>query len=158
MEFSQADYLTGVGNKAFIAELMPKFPLYTCFLSENARSVIGRVHAETEPALTMLKAEGFTYQGYVDIFDAGPAIECETGKIRAVRDSQALVLATGTPGDDAPRCLIYNRKREDCRITVGSARFAAGTLVVDPMTARRLRMTPGDSVRAVPLSAAKETV
>ncbi|RCI74089.1 arginine N-succinyltransferase, partial [Pseudomonas aeruginosa] len=34
MEFSQADYLTGVGNKAFIAELMPKFPLYTCFLSE----------------------------------------------------------------------------------------------------------------------------
>jgi arginine N-succinyltransferase len=36
MEFSQADYLTGVGNKAFIAELMPKFPLYTCFLSECA--------------------------------------------------------------------------------------------------------------------------
>lgn len=35
MEFSQADYLTGVGNKAFIAELMPKFPLYTCFLSEE---------------------------------------------------------------------------------------------------------------------------
>ncbi len=44
MEFSQADYLTGVGNKAFIAELMPKFPLYTCFLSEEARGVIGRVH------------------------------------------------------------------------------------------------------------------
>lgn len=38
MEFSQADYLTGVGNKAFIAELMPKFPLYTCFLSEEARA------------------------------------------------------------------------------------------------------------------------
>ena len=28
MEFSQADYLTGVGNKAFIAELMPKFPVW----------------------------------------------------------------------------------------------------------------------------------
>lgn len=40
MEFSQADYLTGVGNKSFIAELMPKFPLYTCFLSEAARDVI----------------------------------------------------------------------------------------------------------------------
>jgi arginine N-succinyltransferase len=37
MEFSQADYLTGVGNKAFIAELMPKFPLYTCFLSGGAQ-------------------------------------------------------------------------------------------------------------------------
>lgn len=153
MEFSQADYLTGVGNKAFIAELMPKFPLYACFLSAEAREVIGRVHAETEPALTMLKSEGFTYQGYVDIFDAGPAIECETGKVRAVRDSQTLVLAIGTAGEEAPLFLIHNRKREDCRITVGRARSVAGTLVVDPATARRLRMSPGDNVRAVPLAA-----
>ena len=153
MEFSQADYLTGVGNKAFIAELMPKFPLYTCFLSEDARNVIGRVHPDTEPALAMLKSEGFSHQGYVDIFDAGPAIECETAKIRAVRDSQALVLAIGTPGDDATPFLIHNRKRQDCRITAAPARMAAGTVVVDPMTARRLQLTPGAQVRAVPLSA-----
>lgn len=153
MEFSQADYLTGVGNKAFIAELMPKFPLYTCFLSEDARNIIGRVHPDTEPALAMLKGEGFSYQGYVDIFDAGPAIEAETAKIRAVRDSQALVLAIGTPGDDATTFLIHNRKREDCRITVGAARLAAGTLVVDPLTAKRLQLSVGDQVRAVPLSA-----
>lgn len=153
MEFSQADYLTGVGNKAFIAELMPKFPLYTCFLSEDARNIIGRVHPDTEPALAMLKGEGFSYQGYVDIFDAGPAIEAETAKIRAVRDSQALVLAIGTPGDDATTFLIHNRKREDCRITVGAARLAAGTLVVDPLTAKRLQLSVGDQVRAVSLSA-----
>ncbi|MBU3057991.1 arginine N-succinyltransferase [Pseudomonas indica] len=153
MEFSQADYLTGVGNKAFIAELMPKFPLYTCFLSEEARNVIGRVHPDTEPALAMLKAEGFSYQGYVDIFDAGPAIECETSKIRAVRDSLPLVLAVGTPGEDATPFVIHNRKREDCRITAAPARMAAGTLVVDPQTARRLQLSPGAQVRAVPLSA-----
>lgn len=158
MEFSQADYLTGVGNKSFIAELMPKFPLYTCFLSEEARSVIGRVHPDTEPALSMLKAEGFSYQGFVDIFDAGPTIECETAKIRAVRDSQSLVLAVGTPGDDATPFLIHNRKREECRITAAPARFAAGTLVVDPLTARRLRLSAGDQVRAVPLAPVRETV
>ncbi|SDF72592.1 arginine N-succinyltransferase [Pseudomonas seleniipraecipitans] len=153
MEFSQADYLTGVGNKAFIAELMPKFPLYTCFLSEAAREVIGRVHPDTEPALAMLKSEGFSYQGYVDIFDAGPAIEAETAKIRAIRDSQLLVLAIGTPGDDAPVYLVHNRKREDCRITAARARMAAGTLVVDPLTAKRLRLSVGDQVRAVALAA-----
>lgn len=158
MEFSQADYLTGVGNKAFIAELMPKFPLYSCFLSEDARNVIGKVHADTEPALTMLKAEGFSYQGYVDIFDAGPAVECETAKIRAVRDSAPLVLAIGTPGEDATPFLIHNRKREDCRITVGAARLAAGTLVVDPTTAKRLRLNAGDNVRAVALSPAREAI
>jgi len=152
MEFSQADYLTGVGNRAFIAELMPKFPLYSCFLSEAARSVIGQVHPDTEPALTMLKAEGFRYQGYVDIFDAGPAVECETSKIRAVHDSQTLVLAIGTPGDDAPPFLIHNRKREECRITAAPARFASGTLVVDPLTAKRLQLSAGDQVRAVPLA------
>jgi arginine N-succinyltransferase len=152
MEFSQADYLTGVGNKAFIAELMPKFPLYTCFLSEEARSVIGRVHSDTEPALAMLKAEGFSYQGYVDIFDAGPAIEAPTEKIRAIADSQSLVLAIGTPGDDAEPFLIHNRKREECRITAAPARLAAGSLVVDAQTAKRLRLSAGASVRAVPLS------
>ncbi|MFV3092499.1 arginine N-succinyltransferase [Pseudomonas sp. GW6] len=153
MEFSQADYLTGVGNKAFIAELMPKFPLYTCFLSEDARAVIGRVHPDTEPALAILKAEGFSYQGYVDIFDAGPAIEAETAKIRAVQGSQNLVLAIGTPGDDAEPFLVHNRKRQDCRITAAPARLAAGTLVVDPLTAKRLRLSAGDQVRAVPLAA-----
>lgn len=153
MEFSQADYLTGVGNKAFIAELMPKFPLYTCFLSEDARNIIGRVHPDTEPALAMLKGEGFSYQGYVDIFDAGPAIEAQTAKIRAVQDSQVLVLAVGTPGDDAPQFLIHNRKREDCRITAAPARLAAGTLVVDAPTAKRLQLSAGDQVRAVAVSA-----
>ena len=134
---------------------MPKFPLYTCFLSEEARGVIGRVHPNTEPALAMLKAEGFSYQGYVDIFDAGPAIEAETDKIRAIAESQNLVLAVGTPGDDAEPYLIHNRKREDCRITAAPARAAAGTLVVDPLTAKRLRLSAGASVRAVPLSAQK---
>ncbi|WP_462379290.1 arginine N-succinyltransferase [Pseudomonas sp. Marseille-QA0892] len=153
MAFSQADYLTGVGNKAIVAELMPKFPLYTCFLSEQAREVIGQVHPDTEPALAMLKSEGFVYQGYVDIFDAGPAVECETAKIRAVSASQPLVLAVGTPGDDATPFLIHNRKRETCRITSAPARLAAGTLVVDPPTARRLKLTPGAQVRAVPVAA-----
>ncbi|MCY1328477.1 Arginine N-succinyltransferase subunit beta [compost metagenome] len=153
MEFSQADYLTGVGNKAFIAELMPKFPLYTCFLSEEARAVIGRVHPNTEPALAMLKAEGFSYQGYVDIFDAGPAIEAPTDKVRAIADSETLVLAIGTPGDDAEPYLIHNRKREECRIAAAPARVAAGSLVVDAQTAKRLRLAAGASVRAVALSA-----
>jgi arginine N-succinyltransferase len=153
MDFSRADYLTGVGNKSFIAELMPKFPLYTCFLAQDAQATIGRVHTNTEPALAMLKAEGFSYQGYVDIFDAGPAIEAETDRIRAVRDSQLLILAIGTPGDDAVPYLVHNRKREDCRIAVAAARPAHGTLVVDAQAAKRLQLTAGAQVRAVALSA-----
>ncbi|MFZ6049679.1 arginine N-succinyltransferase [Pseudomonas sp. CR3202] len=152
MEFARADYLTGIGNKSFIAELMPRFPLYTCFLPESARAVIGRVHPNTEPALRMLKAEGFEHRDFIDIFDAGPVIECDVAKIRAVRESRELVLSLGTPGDDAEVYLIHNRQLADCRITVAPARVAAGSLVVDALTAKRLKLDAGAPVRAVPLS------
>lgn len=151
MEFVQADYLTGVGNRAFIAELMPKFPLYTCFLSDEAREVIGRVHPLAEPALAMLKNEGFSHQGYIDIFDAGPAVEAYADNVRAIRASQPLVLAIGTLGEGAPMYLIHNRKSEDCRITAAPARVASGTLVVEALTAKRLRLNVGSHVRAVSL-------
>src|SRR5262249_36368790 len=68
MEFSEADYLSGIGQKSFIAELMPQHPVYTAFLDDEARAVIGQVHENTKPALAMLAGEGFRYNGYVDIF------------------------------------------------------------------------------------------
>ncbi|MGZ0701563.1 arginine N-succinyltransferase [Pseudomonas piscis] len=153
MDFADADHLTGLGNKTFIAQLMPKFPLPTCLLPEAARAVIGRVHPNTEPALRMLRAEGFGFKDYIDIFDGGPLIECATGDIRAVRDSQILQLAIGTPGDRASPYLIHNRQFAACRITAAPARLAAGTLIVEATTARGLGLVPGASVRAVSLSA-----
>lgn len=136
---------------------MPRFPVYTCFLSEEARSVIGRVHPNTEPALAMLKKEGFSYQGYVDIFDGGATIEATTQSIRAVADSQVLVLAVGTPGDQTEPFLIHNRQCEKARITAAPARVAAGSLIVNQQTADRLQLKPGASVRAVPLNPPKRS-
>jgi len=156
MEFSEADYLTGIGNKSFIAELMPKFPLYTCFLSEAARAVIGKVHPSTEPALAMLKAEGFGFQGYVDIFDGGPAIEADVQHLRAIRESRVLELVIGKPADNAAEYLIHNRKLQDCRITAAFAQIADNTLQVSAETLARLGLESGDSVRAVSLSVRKD--
>ncbi|HEY0286988.1 MAG TPA: arginine N-succinyltransferase [Pseudomonas sp.] len=158
MPFAEADYLTGIGNKAFIAELMPRFALYTPLLPEAARNVIGKVHRHTEAALRLLQSEGFSHRGYVDIFDGGAVIECETAQIRAVRDSQILVLAIGTPDEAAEDYLIFNRSLADCRITCGPARVAAGSLVVSPITAKRLGMVAGAKVRAVPLCAPTSSV
>ncbi|MCX2958225.1 MAG: arginine N-succinyltransferase, partial [Serratia symbiotica] len=77
IEFAKADYLSGIGQKAFIAELMPKHPLYIDFLSEDAQKVIGEVHPQTVPARRVLESEGLDYQGYVDIFDGGATLEAE---------------------------------------------------------------------------------
>lgn len=87
MDFSQADYLTALNQKQFIAELMPRYPFYTHFLPEAARNVIARVHDETLPAAKLLESEGFRYEGCVDIFDAGPTLECYVDRVRAIRDS-----------------------------------------------------------------------
>jgi len=152
MEFSEADYLTGIGNKSFIAELMPKFPLYTCFLSEEARAVIGKVHPSTEPALAMLKSEGFAFQGYVDIFDGGPAIEAEVQNLRAIRDSRVLELTIGEPDNQASQYLIHNRKLQDCRIIAAPASIQDNALLVDKTSAERLNLNQGDKVRSVLLS------
>ncbi|MDD0998368.1 arginine N-succinyltransferase [Pseudomonas sp. TNT2022 ID1044] len=151
MDFSHADHLSGLGNKSFIAELMPRQPIYTCLLTEQAQAVIGKPHANSEAALKILSAEGFSHKGYIDIFDAGPVIEAPTSGIRTVRDSQLLELAIGAPDDQAPIWLIHNRRLENCRITAARARQAGCSLMVDRLTAKRLQLQPGDSVRAVPL-------
>ncbi|MFA5679347.1 MAG: arginine N-succinyltransferase [Pseudomonas sp.] len=151
MDFARADYLTGTGSKSFIAEMMPKFPLYACFLSDEARAAMGGVHPDSEPALAMLVEEGMQDQGYIDIFDGGITIEAQFNQIRSIRDSQTLLLAIGTPGDDAQSWLVHNRGRANCRITAAPARVASGTLVVAAGTAERLQLRAGTPVRAVPL-------
>ncbi|SIR85204.1 arginine succinyltransferase [Pseudomonas sp. B10] len=149
MDFTHADHLSGLGNKAFIAELMPRQPLYTCLLTEQAQAAIGQTHPNTQPALKILQAEGFAHKGYIDIFDGGPVIEAPIRSIRTVRDSLELTLSLGTPDEQAPLWLIHNRRLENCRITVASGRLVGNSLVVDRLTAKRLQLQPGNSVRAV---------
>lgn len=87
IEFPQADHLVGLGDKVFISELMPKYPIYANLLSDEAQAVIGHVHEKTKPALRLLQKEGFEHRGYVDLFDAGPTIEAKLDNIRTVQES-----------------------------------------------------------------------
>ncbi|PHV11754.1 arginine N-succinyltransferase [Chitinimonas sp. BJB300] len=151
MEFSEADYLTGIGQKAFIAELMPQHPVYAAFLSEAARAVIGQVHDNTKPALAMLESEGFRYNHYVDIFDAGPTIECTLSDIRAVRESKTY---TAKPEDTTAgrSWLVANRQLEDFRVCLAQTEPTPAGLPLARDIIERLGIEPGASVRAVLLS------
>ncbi|SPJ21559.1 Arginine N-succinyltransferase [Prolinoborus fasciculus] len=90
IEFNKADYLSGTGQKAFIAELMPRYPLYIDMLPEEAQAVIGKVHPNTVPASKLLYEEGLRYQGYVDIFDGGATLEADVENLRAMKQSQSV--------------------------------------------------------------------
>lgn len=158
IEYSRADYLTGIGSKAFIAELMPRHPVYTTLLPADARAAIGEVHADTLPARAMLESEGFRYEGYVDIFDAGPTLECFRDNIHAVRASQLLPVAIGEedPVPDSPSdnilWLVASRDFLAFRAVLSPAPARIAQFPLLPHAAEALRVRDGDSVRAVPLS------
>jgi arginine N-succinyltransferase len=158
MEYSAADYLTGIGQKSFIAELMPKHPVYVNLLPPTARDAIAAVHVDTAPARAMLEQEGFRYEGYVDIFDAGPTVECFRENIDAIRRSQVLPVTLGEE-DPVPDSLtdnvlwlVANRKFDGFRALVAAAPARADRFPLLPYAAMALGVVEGDTVRAVPLA------
>lgn len=162
LDFDTVTGLVGAGGNAFIAELMPGHPLYSQRLSEDARSVIGRVHPQTEPALALLNKEGFCYRGYVDPFDAGPTVEAELQSIRTVADSVscrvevAETLAARNGQDSPPHSLLLaNTSIRDFRATVTSHttyRPADNTLLVPASLAVTLGLRTGGSARFTELT------
>jgi len=154
IDFAEADYRTGVGQKAFVAELMPKYPVYIDFLPKEAQEVIGQTHENTRPALAMLQSEGFRYEGYVDIFDAGPTVQTYTSEIRAVRESRLLPVAIVKRVSDGDRkwILVSNRSKTGFRVILIEAPVTGESLALTAEQAKALNVEAGDTVRAVTLS------
>ena len=150
MDFPTVDYLTGIGNKSFIAELMPKHPVYVNLLSESAQAVINQVHEKTIPALKLLEAEGFCRRGYVDIFDAGPTVECNISNIKTVAKSKRCKVIISDVTEEN-NYIVCNTKIEDF-VAVQAAitlKEDSEDVVLSQSTAQALNVTDGDWVRLV---------
>lgn len=149
IDFIQADYLSGLGKKAFMAEMMPRNPVYVCLLPEEAQKVIGEVHSNTRPALSLLQAEGFRCRGYVDIFDGGPTVECRLADIRAVRESRLLTVDIGNMVIADSQFIISNTQLANYRAT--SAYLAvddkSNHITISPQLAAGLLLVKGDQIR-----------
>ncbi|WP_066488757.1 arginine N-succinyltransferase, partial [Sphingomonas sp. CCH9-F2] len=78
MNFQQADEFNAINGHQFIADLMPKHPIYTAMLSDTARAAIGLPHPSGRAAMRMLENEGFAFENYIDIFDGGPTMTART--------------------------------------------------------------------------------
>ena len=88
MSFPEADEFNGIHGTKFIADLMPRSPIYVALLTDEARAVIGQPHPSGRAALRMLEHEGFSFDRYVDIFDGGPTVTARTDDIRTVREAR----------------------------------------------------------------------
>ncbi|KLV05624.1 MULTISPECIES: arginine N-succinyltransferase [Photobacterium] len=148
IDFTLADYLTGIGKKGFIADLMPKLPIYVNLLSPEAQAVIGEVHEKTRPALRLLEQEGFTCRGYVDIFDAGPTVECDIRNIESVRHSKVCQVEIGQPSGDTD-CIVSNTSFSNFRAAVDKVDVMDGVAVISAEMAAALQVQQGDQVRLI---------
>ena len=150
MDFPTADYLTGIGKKAFIAELMPKYPVYVSLLSAEAQQVINKVHDKTVPALRLLEAEGFCRRGYVDIFDAGPTVEAQASSIKTINESLKYQVVIGDVSA-TENYIVCNTKVADFRAlqTTLSLRETANQAVITAEVAKQLNVNDGDWIRLI---------
>ncbi|KTC86590.1 arginine N-succinyltransferase [Legionella brunensis] len=159
MPFAEADRLTISTNKQFIADLMPRNPIYVKLLAPEAQAVIGKPHQSTVPAMNILMREGFRYNSYVDIFDAGPTIEAPRNQIRTIASSHIMTVKSISDEVSSKRFLLANTKL-DFRATISQAIFneQQNSCIISKKTAELLAIKRGDCVRLAPLQIEEQTI
>jgi len=150
MDFDEADRLSELTNKQFIADLMPRGAIYTELLSSEAQAAIGQPHPHTQPAYRILQKEGFTYRGYIDIFDGGPVIEAQQPNIHTIRLSQVLPIVKIAEIQGGQRCMVSSTTT-DFRAMMSETSVNEGGCIISPYIAEHCRLKEGDSIRVCPL-------
>ncbi|WP_116092173.1 arginine N-succinyltransferase [Sphingomonas crusticola] len=144
MTFREADAFNAVRGNQFIADLMPKHPIYQAMLTEAARAVIGVPHPNGRAAMRMLEDEGFTAEGYIDIFDGGPTMTVATDRVRTVREAVEATVDSIT-AEDGQRAILSAGRLAQFRATLGQVSLT-GELGVDAASAEALGVTIGDTI------------
>ena len=150
MSFREADDFNAVHGNQFIADLMPKHPIYTALLPDTARAVMGKPHQSGRPAMRMLEKEGFAWESYIDIFDGGPAVTVMTDRIRTIRDSTSDKVTRIDEAGDGEPALIATGRLADYRCCIGSVSAREDGVTIDRGSAGLLRVSPGDLVTWAP--------
>ncbi|MEO5772631.1 MAG: arginine N-succinyltransferase [Sphingomicrobium sp.] len=149
MTFPDADQFNAMHGTHFIADLMPRTPIYVALLADSAKAVIGQPHPTGRAALRMLEEEGFTYDRYVDIFDGGPTVTAATDRIRTVRESKRETIAEIGEGGPLKMLVAAGRLRNFACCTASVANVGEG-IAIDSEAAELLGVKVGDEVLVVP--------
>jgi len=153
MNFQDADEFNAKFGNQFIADLMPKHPVYIAMLSEAAKAVIGVPHPSGRAAMRMLEEEGFAWENYIDIFDGGPTMTVRTDQIRSIREAQdqPVVAIDAGLGDHkaGEKRLVSVGRLAEFRTAYGWVDQRDSGLALDPDCAKLLGVEPGMPVTHV---------
>ena len=153
MSFQEADEFNAKFGNQFIADLMPKHPVYIAMLSEAARHVIGLPHPSGRAAMRMLEDEGFAWENYVDIFDGGPTMTARTDQIKSIREAKdsPILEISDKLGDHigGEKMLVSSGRMENFKTAYGWVDMRDGGIAMNDVCANALDVTVGDSVTHV---------
>jgi len=149
MTFPEADDFNAVHGTKFIADLMPKTPIYVALLTEAGTAVMGQPHPSGRAALRMLEQEGFVFDRYIDIFDGGPTVTAPTDQIRTIREARTETVTE--IGDDGPlKVLAGTGRLKNFRACCASMKkLPKKGIRIDPEAAALLEIEVGDEIEVV---------
>ncbi len=105
MSFIEADKRSAHDFR-FIADLMPKFPIYAELLSAEAQEIIGKPHDISKNAMHLLMEQGFRYNNIIDIFDGGPSIDARIDQVEVVKNATTRKATVAEPAADGEKVLV----------------------------------------------------
>lgn len=153
MSFQEADEFNAKFGNQFIADLMPKHPVYIAMLPDSAKTVIGVPHPSGRAAMRMLENEGFAWENYVDIFDGGPTMTARTDQIRSIREARDVSISevSDTIGEHkgGEKMLVTLGRLHDFKAAYGWIEAHDGDVAIDAQTARALNVGVGDAITYV---------
>lgn len=151
MEFSDADLYGALNGNQFIADLMPKQPIYVNLLPLDAQDAIGRPNDQGKGALAMLEKEGFRWNGHIDIFDGSPSVDCLIDQLKTIQASTICTVADGTFNEqNAEYHLVSSTALNQFRVCLCQIEPLAGERVrLNEETLQALALSSGDSIRMV---------
>ena len=150
MSFQEADAFNAAHGNQFIADLMPKTPIYTAMLPETGRAVMGVPHTSGRAAMKMLEQEGFRHDSYIDIFDGGPTLAVTTDQIQTIHESRQLAFAGSKDGIASEPQILAAGKLGSFAACYGQIEAAPdGSALLDPDNAKLLGIEVGASFLAV---------
>lgn len=149
MSFQEADYFNAINGNQFIADLMPKHPVYVAMLDEEATKVIGLPHPTGRAAMRMLENENFRFDGYVDIFDGGPTMVARTDDVKSIAHARPATVSNADL-DIGERAIIATGALTGFRSAFGMRDFHDdGSVHIDARSAAALGVKEGDEVWSV---------
>jgi arginine N-succinyltransferase len=156
LSYAEADFLSKK-NKEFVKSLFPDGVVYASLLSEEARSVIGKVGQQTRGVEKMLKRIGFRYAYRIDPFDGGPHFTAPTDEVTLVALTRRVNLARVAPaigGSTRALCAKQSAGPPFFRAVVAPLQSEDGGVALDAETAQHLEITMGDELVVLPLDRA----